>query len=200
MKLSNNAIIGLFGLIFWQVFGLAIGKILFWVVVGFALVAANKDSLHEFLFTRETASIITYLKSAIGGFMGAFSAEMEKRGQYVTFEEKPRESPREATSKEKNKLPPYWYIDQYQIKEICGIGQDSSIVRSWKELCNGEYLYSPHISGKDSPNQKLHYSVEAIISLSAEFEQLLNVVGGDYPFNYWYKNEGEWHKGSYSPI
>jgi hypothetical protein len=202
MNLSNNAILIIAGLFLWQVIGLSIGKLLFFVMFGLGLVAANRDQLQGFLFSAQPASLQKYFVQTAKGLMLAITDEVERRKQYTTFQDVPMQTddtpPRYGTDR-KGKIEPYWYVDQYQIKDICGIGQESSLVRSWKEQCNEAYMYDPHVSGAKSPNQKLHYSIEALTSLSVENDCLLPIIEGITPFSYWYRNEGEWQKGSYSP-
>ena len=48
MHLSNNALLAIAGLFLWQVIGLSIGKLLFFVMFGLGLVAANRDQLGGF--------------------------------------------------------------------------------------------------------------------------------------------------------
>lgn len=202
MNLSNNTILIIAGLFLWQVIGLSIGKLLFFVMFGLGLVAANRDQLQGFLFSAQPASLQRYFVQTAKGLILAIQDEVEKRKQYTTFQDVPMQTddtPPKYETGQRKKIELYWYVDQYQIKDICGIGQDSSLVRSWKENCNGSYMYDPHVSGAKSPNQKLHYSIEALSDLSSENDCLLPILDGLVPFSYWFRNEGEWQKGIYSP-
>ena len=60
MHLSNNALLAIAGLFLWQVIGLSIGKLLFFVMFGLGLVAANRDQLQGFLFSSQPASWTAY--------------------------------------------------------------------------------------------------------------------------------------------
>lgn len=57
MHLSNNALLAIAALFLWQVIGLSIGKLLFFVMFGLGLVAANRDQLQGFLFSAQPASL-----------------------------------------------------------------------------------------------------------------------------------------------
>lgn len=197
MKLTNNSIVLIATLLLWQVVGLVLFKWVFFLMAGMALVAAHKNQLPDFLFSSEPASLQIYAKQMVRGVVLAVEKELQRRSEFIAYEESEPES---EPKKRVPKLENYWYLDQYQIKEICGISKESSLVRSWKEKCDGDFLFPPHLSGAASSNQKLQYSVEALTHLGQENECLLPLISGECAFSYWYKNKGQWNKGSYSPI
>ena len=81
MNLSNNTILIIAGLFLWQVIGLSIGKLLFFVMFGLGLVAANRDQLQGFLFSSQPASLQRYFSQTAKGLILAIQDEVEKRKQ-----------------------------------------------------------------------------------------------------------------------
>ena len=134
MHLSNNAIVIIAGLFLWQVIGLSIGKLLFFVMFGLGLVAANRDQLQGFLFSAQPASLQRYFVQTAKGLILAIQDEAEKRKQYTTFQDVPMQTddtPPKYETGQRKKIEPYWYFAASgRTVRLLGHGRKIAMVRT----------------------------------------------------------------------
>lgn len=189
--ISGSTIMGVFGLLL-SFLGITFGKYIFLVIFVLGIIHYNKKKeIYTFIYSNKKDTIYSILESI---YIGANDAYNNTRIEKIEIHQEPQ----------KNTIKPYWYLSQYEIKDICGISDKSSAVSQWKNICdNSSYIHSlPYLSGNDSPNKKLHYSIEAIKNIYDETnnDYLLDILNGNVKFTYWYKLDNSWQFGSYSPI